>query len=74
MSKRVIIIGSGINSLCAAVVLAHINPNLVGGDPYCGTASLDQFLFWRPLPDSRGHNTPVRNSTTSALPPILGPD
>ncbi|MGB3801306.1 MAG: NAD(P)/FAD-dependent oxidoreductase [Lewinella sp.] len=41
--------------------LARINPNLVGGDPYCGTASLDQFLFWRPLPGLRGHETPVRN-------------
>ena len=41
--------------------LARINPNLVGGDPYCGTASLDQFLFWRPLPGLRGHETPVKN-------------
>ncbi len=41
--------------------LARINPNLVGGDPYCGAASLDQFLFWRPLPDLRGHDTPVKN-------------
>lgn len=41
--------------------LARINPNLVGGDPYCGTASLDQFLFWRPLPNLRGHDTPVPN-------------
>ncbi|PPK86365.1 phytoene dehydrogenase-like protein [Neolewinella xylanilytica] len=39
--------------------LARINPNLVGGDPYCGKASLDQFLFWRPLPGMRGHETPV---------------
>lgn len=41
--------------------LARINPNLVGGDPYCGTASLDQFLFWRPLPNLRGHETTVDN-------------
>ncbi|MGB3545380.1 MAG: NAD(P)/FAD-dependent oxidoreductase [Saprospiraceae bacterium] len=41
--------------------LARINPNLVGGDPYSGAASLDQFLFWRPLPALRGHETPVKN-------------
>ncbi len=41
--------------------LARINPNLVGGDPYCGMATLDQFLFWRPLPGLRGHETPVDN-------------
>ncbi len=41
--------------------LARINPNLVGGDPYSGAASLDQFLFWRPLPALRGHATPVKN-------------
>ena len=41
--------------------LGRINPNLVGGDPYCGAASLDQFLFWRPLPSLRGHETPVKN-------------
>ena len=41
--------------------LARINPNLVGGDPYSGAASLDQFLFWRPLPALRGHDTPVKN-------------
>ncbi|WP_116124523.1 phytoene desaturase family protein [Lewinella sp. IMCC34183] len=41
--------------------LARINPNLVNGDPYCGAASLDQFLFWRPLPDPKGHHTPIKN-------------
>lgn len=41
--------------------LARINPNLVGGDPYCGAASLDQYLFWRPVPELRGHATPVEN-------------
>ncbi|RBY76869.1 FAD-dependent oxidoreductase [Geodermatophilus sp. TF02-6] len=37
------------------------NPNLVGGDPYSGACSLDQFLIWRPTPRTRGHRTPVRD-------------
>lgn len=35
------------------------NRNLVGGDPYSGACSLDQFLVWRPTPRTRGHRTPV---------------
>jgi phytoene dehydrogenase-like protein len=41
--------------------LAKRNVNLVNGDPYSGAASLDQFLFWRPLPALRGHETPIKN-------------
>lgn len=37
------------------------NRNLVGGDPYSGAASLDQFLLWRPSAEYKGHNTPVKN-------------
>ena len=35
------------------------NPNLIGGDPYSGACTLDQFLLWRPTPRARGHRTPV---------------
>lgn len=41
--------------------LAQMNINLVGGDPYAGECSLDQFLLWRPLPGTRNHETPVQN-------------
>lgn len=37
------------------------NRNLVGGDPYCGTTSIDQFLLWRPTADFTQHGTPVKN-------------
>src|SRR5262245_54819180 len=35
------------------------NPNAVGGDPYGGSAELDQSLLWRPLASSGRHATPV---------------
>lgn len=41
--------------------LEHMNINLVGGDPYSGECSLDQFMLWRPLAGTKGHATPVRN-------------
>jgi phytoene dehydrogenase-like protein len=37
---------------------AH-NPNAVNGDPYGGSAELDQSLLWRPLPSLGRHATPV---------------
>jgi phytoene dehydrogenase-like protein len=37
---------------------AH-NPNAVSGDPYGGSAELDQSLLWRPLASSGRHATPV---------------
>ena len=40
--------------------LAAMNINLVGGDPYGGACSIDQFFLWRPLPGSTNHTTPVR--------------
>lgn len=39
--------------------LARANINLVGGDPYSGVCSLDQFFFWRPLRATKNHSTPV---------------
>ena len=41
--------------------LERLNKNLVGGDPYSGANTLDQFLLWRPLRGTRGHRTPVKN-------------
>jgi phytoene dehydrogenase-like protein len=39
--------------------LEAINVNLVGGDPYGGACTLDQYLLWRPLRGVRNHATPV---------------
>ncbi|MCH5676631.1 phytoene desaturase family protein [Streptomyces gilvus] len=39
--------------------LASYNPNAVAGDPYGGSAELDQNLLWRPLPGAARHATPV---------------
>lgn len=41
--------------------LAGLNINLVGGDPYSGANTMDQFLLWRPLRGLKGHRTPVKN-------------
>ena len=41
--------------------LEGMNMNLVGGDPYSGACTIDQFLLWRPMPGSRNHETPVKN-------------
>jgi phytoene dehydrogenase-like protein len=35
------------------------NPNMVGGDIYSGSCSLDQNLVWRPRPELPGHSTPI---------------
>src|SRR5262245_3346438 len=35
------------------------NPNAVNGDPYGGSAELDQSFLWRPLASSGRHATPV---------------
>ncbi|MBC3191185.1 NAD(P)/FAD-dependent oxidoreductase [Pseudonocardia sp. C8] len=40
--------------------IAAYNPNALCGDPYGGSAELDQNFWWRPLPTSGGHATPVR--------------
>ncbi|MEV5177503.1 hypothetical protein AB0L10_42210, partial [Streptomyces flaveolus] len=39
--------------------LAAYNPNAVAGDPYGGSAELDQNLLWRPVPGASRHATPV---------------
>ncbi|HEX4661708.1 MAG TPA: NAD(P)/FAD-dependent oxidoreductase, partial [Streptosporangiaceae bacterium] len=39
--------------------LERENPNLVHGDPYSGSCTLDQFLLWRPMPPRPGHQTPI---------------
>jgi len=41
--------------------LEALNINLVGGDPYSGDCSIDQFFLWRPLPSTRNHETPIKS-------------
>jgi phytoene dehydrogenase-like protein len=41
--------------------LAALNPNLVGGDPYGGACSIDQFFIWRPFANSVNDVTGIRN-------------
>lgn len=44
--------------------LERLNCNLVGGDPYAGVCSPDQFFWMRPFASTggaRGHRTPCRN-------------
>ena len=40
--------------------LAAMNVNLVGGDPYGGQTSLDQFFVWRPFGHSRNGTSAIR--------------
>ena len=40
--------------------LEGLNMNLVGGDPYSGACTIDQFLMWRPFPGVKNHETPVK--------------
>lgn len=39
--------------------LERRNPNAIGGDPYAGSAELDQNFAWRPLPSAGRHRTAV---------------
>jgi phytoene dehydrogenase-like protein len=39
--------------------LEGLNMNLVGGDPYSGACTLDQFLVWRPMAETQNHGTPL---------------
>lgn len=41
--------------------LEALNINLVGGDPYGGACSIDQFFLWRPFPSSVNNSTPIKN-------------
>ena len=40
--------------------LERMNVNLVGGDPYGGACSLDQFFIWRPFAHSTNGTGPLR--------------
>jgi phytoene dehydrogenase-like protein len=40
--------------------LEAMNVNLVGGDPYGGACTIDQFFLWRPLCGNANHDTPVK--------------
>jgi phytoene dehydrogenase-like protein len=39
--------------------LEAMNVNLVGGDPYGGACSIDQFFIWRPFANAVNHRTPI---------------
>jgi phytoene dehydrogenase-like protein len=41
--------------------LENMNINLVGGDPYGGACSIDQFFVWRPMAHSVNNQTAIRN-------------
>lgn len=40
--------------------LEHWNMNLVGGDPYSGACSIDQFHLFRPFGSGLNHDTPIK--------------
>ena len=40
--------------------LEAMNINLVGGDPYGGSCTIDQSFIWRPFSNSVNHETPIR--------------
>ena len=40
--------------------LEAMNVNLVGGDPYGGSCTIDQFFLWRPLRGGANHETSVK--------------
>lgn len=41
--------------------LQAMNVNLVGGDPYGGACTLDQFFVWRPYATQINNGTPIKN-------------
>ncbi|MGJ8544127.1 MAG: phytoene desaturase family protein [Sulfitobacter sp.] len=41
--------------------LESMNINLVGGDPYGGACTMDQFFVWRPFANSVNNATPIKN-------------
>jgi phytoene dehydrogenase-like protein len=47
------------SGLVSGVDLVAHNPNAVAGDPYGGSAELDQNLLWRPLPAASRHATQI---------------
>lgn len=40
--------------------LETMNVNLVGGDPYGGACTIDQYLLWRPFSGTMNHRTSVK--------------
>ncbi|MEM5585602.1 NAD(P)/FAD-dependent oxidoreductase [Roseibium sp. AS2] len=48
-------------SACSPADLNDLNINLVGGDPYGGSCSIDQFFLWRPFAHSANSDTQIRN-------------
>jgi len=40
--------------------LEAMNINLVGGDPYGGSSTIDQSFLWRPFKSSRNHETSIK--------------
>lgn len=40
--------------------LEAMNVNLVGGDPYGGSSTIDQAFLWRPFKSSRNHETSIK--------------
>jgi len=40
--------------------LEAMNINLVGGDPYGGSSTIDQAFLWRPFKTSRNHDTGIK--------------
>lgn len=48
-------------NIFSPVDLEKMNKNLVGGDPYSGANTVDQFLLWRPLRGIKGHKTAIKN-------------
>ena len=41
--------------------LEAMNINLVGGDPYGGACTIDQFFVWRPFAGSVNHRSAVKS-------------
>ena len=41
--------------------LSKLNINLVGGDPYGGACSIEQFFLWRPFNSSINNQTKIKN-------------
>jgi phytoene dehydrogenase-like protein len=63
------ILASHIDAFSATVIgrrayspvdLEAMNINLVGGDPYGGSSTIDQSFLWRPFKSSRNHETAIK--------------
>ena len=47
-------------SILSPADLEAANINLVGGDPYSGARSIDQFHLFRPFPGNKNHRTAIK--------------